>query len=213
VLASLFYIPVPGPTGEINPILGVGWTINYEMFFYVVFSITLLLPMRVSRIALAAALIGLVLVGALVPGWHSPCSTGRARSCSNSWLVAVSRSSICAAYAFSVPVAAVLVLGAIGLMFASEAAGLGEGQGASLLCPGHSRHAGHHRAGVHHAIAGPRIRALHRLGDASYAMYLAHPFAINVAAIVWRKLHLGSIASFFALAVALPWRLRCWSSI
>jgi exopolysaccharide production protein ExoZ len=44
VLGSFFFIPHHSPNGgEIWPVLVQGWTLNYEMFFYAVFAITLLL--------------------------------------------------------------------------------------------------------------------------------------------------------------------------
>ena len=38
LLASLFFIPAPGPSGLMQPMLQVGWTLNYEMLFYAVFA-------------------------------------------------------------------------------------------------------------------------------------------------------------------------------
>ncbi|MDR6290865.1 peptidoglycan/LPS O-acetylase OafA/YrhL [Inquilinus ginsengisoli] len=38
LLKSLFFIPFLRPNGEAQPILGVGWTLNYEMFFYLIFA-------------------------------------------------------------------------------------------------------------------------------------------------------------------------------
>lgn len=41
LLKSLFFIPHTAPDGDHFPFLGQGWTLNYEMFFYVVFSCSL----------------------------------------------------------------------------------------------------------------------------------------------------------------------------
>jgi exopolysaccharide production protein ExoZ len=38
VLASFLFIPYPGPDGTVSPLHGVGWTLNYEMFFYAIFA-------------------------------------------------------------------------------------------------------------------------------------------------------------------------------
>jgi exopolysaccharide production protein ExoZ len=44
VLGSFFFIPHHSPNGgEIWPVLVQGWTLNYEMFFYAVFAITLVI--------------------------------------------------------------------------------------------------------------------------------------------------------------------------
>lgn len=40
-LASFFFIPSFNESGHLQPILGVGWTLNYEILFYVVFAISL----------------------------------------------------------------------------------------------------------------------------------------------------------------------------
>ena len=39
-------------------------------------------------------------------------------------------------------------------------------------------------------------------GDASYALYLSHPFSINLVVLVWQKLHLGSPWLFALSAIA-----------
>jgi len=41
LLASLFFIPVISPWGLVQPTLPVGWTLNFEMLFYIVFSIAI----------------------------------------------------------------------------------------------------------------------------------------------------------------------------
>lgn len=41
LLASMFFIPSISPWGLIQPTLPVGWTLNFEMLFYVVFSIAI----------------------------------------------------------------------------------------------------------------------------------------------------------------------------
>jgi exopolysaccharide production protein ExoZ len=42
VINSYLFIPFPRPSGEMGPLYGVGWTLNYEMFFYLIFSISIL---------------------------------------------------------------------------------------------------------------------------------------------------------------------------
>ena len=41
LVASLLFIPWPNDGGELRPVLYVGWTLNYEMFFYVLFAAAL----------------------------------------------------------------------------------------------------------------------------------------------------------------------------
>jgi exopolysaccharide production protein ExoZ len=39
LLASLFFVPWPNQDGETLPILILGWTLNYEMLFSVLFAV------------------------------------------------------------------------------------------------------------------------------------------------------------------------------
>ncbi len=48
-LKSYFFIPAINIDGEIKPLHGVGWTLNFEMFFYLLFTIALLLRLPVVR--------------------------------------------------------------------------------------------------------------------------------------------------------------------
>ena len=65
ILRSLFFIPFydADSAGEIYPILFVGWTLNVEMMFYIIFALCLPLPPIWRFLAASAALIGLVGLG------------------------------------------------------------------------------------------------------------------------------------------------------
>jgi exopolysaccharide production protein ExoZ len=67
IVSSYLFIPSVSPSnGHIWPLLVPGWTLNYEMMFYVLFAGTLLLP-SASRIpTLTAVICGLVLLGVLL---------------------------------------------------------------------------------------------------------------------------------------------------
>ena len=45
-LASFLFVPAFNNVQELTPLLNVGWTLNYEMYFYLLFAIGLLLPRR-----------------------------------------------------------------------------------------------------------------------------------------------------------------------
>jgi exopolysaccharide production protein ExoZ len=47
ILKSYFFIPAKNIDGEISPLLGVGWTLNFEMFFYFLFAIALAFRLNV----------------------------------------------------------------------------------------------------------------------------------------------------------------------
>lgn len=77
LIKSLFFIPHEMPNGKVIPILSLGWTLNYEMFFYGIFAVSLLFRRRVE--VAIAVLASAVLAGAFYRGdsvvlrfWLSP---------------------------------------------------------------------------------------------------------------------------------------------
>lgn len=74
VLASLFFVPYPRPSGIMLPAVTVGWTLNYEMFFYLVFAAAILLPRRRAVFAAGVALTLLTIAAALRPISSRPVS-------------------------------------------------------------------------------------------------------------------------------------------
>jgi exopolysaccharide production protein ExoZ len=60
LLQSLFYIPYMNSQGEMQPVYGLGWTLNYEIFFYLIFAIGLLGSLRSTLIVVASSLLLLV---------------------------------------------------------------------------------------------------------------------------------------------------------
>jgi exopolysaccharide production protein ExoZ len=68
LLMSLAFIPyLDASTGKITPLLVQGWTLNYEMFFYVVMAVALLFPRRSQLAIIAFVLLSLPVVGMMVP--------------------------------------------------------------------------------------------------------------------------------------------------
>jgi exopolysaccharide production protein ExoZ len=66
ILGSYFFIPVPRLDGIVEPIVGQGWTLNYEMLFYGVFAVAVAAPRRLAVAATTFFLIGLVFIGHFV---------------------------------------------------------------------------------------------------------------------------------------------------
>lgn len=63
---SLFFIPYERPSGAMQPLLFLGWTLNYEMFFYAIYAACILLGLR-SPLAPVAVIALLVTAGQLFP--------------------------------------------------------------------------------------------------------------------------------------------------
>jgi exopolysaccharide production protein ExoZ len=68
VAASFLFVPWPNPglppshPDVLSPLVIPGWTLNYEMFFYLLFGACLLVPQRVRPLAIAVFLVGSMIV-------------------------------------------------------------------------------------------------------------------------------------------------------
>jgi exopolysaccharide production protein ExoZ len=66
-IQSLLFWPYRNTTGEVWPVLVQGWTLNFEMFFYMVFAASLLIPRKFRLISLTAVL-GVLAAAGLIHG-------------------------------------------------------------------------------------------------------------------------------------------------
>ena len=62
IVCSFLFIPSVGASGEIRPVIPLGWTLSFEMAFYVIFAIGLVASGRILRIVTPAILL-LAVVG------------------------------------------------------------------------------------------------------------------------------------------------------
>lgn len=66
VIFSYLFLPSVNEVGAVEPVLGVGWTLTFEMFFYAVFAVALLL--RISPFLFAGSvMVSLSIWGAFLP--------------------------------------------------------------------------------------------------------------------------------------------------
>ena len=79
VVASYLFVPAARADGVIEPLVGQGWTLNYEMLFYVIFAVTVFVSRRVSVMMVTAILLSLVVFGSITTSlplilsfWTSP---------------------------------------------------------------------------------------------------------------------------------------------
>ena len=68
---SVLFVPHVDPQGTSFPQIVSGWTLNYEMFFYVVFAMVLLVPER-ARVQVSTAVLTFLPVAGLLIGGSSP---------------------------------------------------------------------------------------------------------------------------------------------
>ena len=184
VLASYLFLPARHPvlTDRFWPLLIPGWSLNYEMLFYVVFALTIAIERgsRAFRFTLIVALLGLVLLVAnlfkarfdLMNFYANPVLLEFA---AGALLGVVWTSGIIER---SLIWLAVLVAGFVLLWLPSHVGGgfFVTMIGATMVVGG--------------AIFAPAFppNPLAALGDASYSLYLSHTFGLATATLIWRKL-------------------------
>jgi exopolysaccharide production protein ExoZ len=167
---SLLFIPHFSATfpDQALPLLAPGWTLNFEMYFYLVFALSLMLPER-CRIPALTAYFG----ASVALGWMlGPFGSAIGQTYTSPMLLEfVAGALIAHAWLsgwlrMSAPMsAAAVVIGFLSLLFVDRGI---EGIGASLIVVGALNGAW---AGWHHGL-------LRRLGDASYSIYLTHLFTL-----------------------------------
>ncbi|SDO06178.1 Peptidoglycan/LPS O-acetylase OafA/YrhL, contains acyltransferase and SGNH-hydrolase domains [Methylobacterium phyllostachyos] len=189
LVAGFLFWPAARPDGVVQPLYGLGWTLNYEAFFYALFTAGLGFGRRGAAASLIAVLGLLVAAGAVWPDLPVPL-----RFWANPIVLEFAAGAgLALAYRGGTRLAAPLraglaVFGLLGLILAAYLlADLGEADGilrpllvgvpaallvASALGPG--------RDAAQVARLPVPTRALVILGDASYALYLVHPFALRL---------------------------------
>jgi exopolysaccharide production protein ExoZ len=180
VIASFLFIPAARPDGLVQPLYSLGWTLNYEMFFYALFAIAIAFPRRRAVPALIAALILLVLFGNIyaplpqpLAFWTDPIILEFAFGMALGWAsvegLFLNRP---ARLAFGLAGVALMALDPLELLALPRP--LAFGLPAAFLV-------------ASAALASPQRRSAENvlirwgvvLGDASYALYLLHPFIIR----------------------------------
>ncbi|WP_299938792.1 acyltransferase [uncultured Pelagimonas sp.] len=68
VITSYLFIPYERYDGRAAPILSLGWTLNFEIFFYAVFALALFLPRRIGPLSVVVLMTVWAALGALIPG-------------------------------------------------------------------------------------------------------------------------------------------------
>jgi exopolysaccharide production protein ExoZ len=205
---SLLFIPFMKQSGLIQPILFVGWSLNYEMFFYVLFAIGLLAPRYWIGLAWVVAALILLVVGAPLTSWRGVAATFYTRPIMLEFALGIGLALTLERMPKSAPRAAkwaLLLLGAIALGLAVSGPKiwpyvpplLTAGLPATVV--------------VGSAIVierwGWRLKSdlVVLLGNASYMFYLSHPFVSQVAENVNTHLHsraLVAVGIILALGAA-----------
>jgi peptidoglycan/LPS O-acetylase OafA/YrhL len=182
----------------------LGWTLNYEMLFYVIFAMAMRLDRRRGLIAVSAALMTLATVGLIFSlpmpfkVWCDPIVL--------EFLLGIGLHGLWQRYG-PLPAWAGLALVALGYLAM-----------AAFMAAGIANHFDPYRliwGGVPAAMIatgvlllrerptpGPLKRLLMLGGDASYALYLSHPFVLSAVALVCAKMGLIDAPLYIGIAFA-----------
>ncbi len=207
VSASYLFVPALNPLSQqIEPLLPVGWTLNFEMLFYVVFAIGMAISAKPLRVVFP------VLILFAIVGLARSESWGPAATLLDPILLEFLLGA-CVGLAFlrgaRLPAWLAVSMGVLALAALPSLAALLNGHagntvnlwrlayfgipGALLLMSAISlEHAGWN--------AGPRSLAV-LLGNASYAIYLSHGFIIPAIARICMKVKLGQPTTYVLLIV------------
>jgi exopolysaccharide production protein ExoZ len=182
IAKSLLFVPyaaVAGQPGSIWPIMEQGWTLNYEMFFYVLFALSLAAPRRFLVPGLASVLVTLVVIGRIFGPFVNPLAMVYTnplllpltagmivaylwlRDRSQHWLRWSPLFIVFGLYGIAVQHSWTVILGGAFIIFAS--------------C-------------LHPKLLAIQSRPLLELGNASYSIYLFHHFVLIVLSGIWLRI-------------------------
>ena len=204
IASSYLFWPMASTQGLVQPVYSLGWTLNYEMLFYVLFAGALVLPRAWVVPVVALALLALVgseaLAGPLpLPFgfWGQPIALEFAAGMA---LALLWRGGLHLASPLRWSIAA----GGVAILIFGRHLPIPEGPWRDFVLHGSAA-----SLLVLAAVSGRDegapsaiMRALARVGDASYALYLVHPFVIRGLREVFMRLGLLEPALFVAVALA-----------
>jgi peptidoglycan/LPS O-acetylase OafA/YrhL len=199
-IASYLFIPYPSPVdGKMVPLLIPGWTLNYEMFFYVIFGTILFLPAPIRLVSISAVLLFLAAIPAFV-SVHSPMLRFWLSPIILEFLIGILVAA--AASLFNIPAKTALSIAGVGLVLLLPSVFHWEnvtplsrfmlvGLPMGIILWG---------VVIFETSKGvSNIEPLKLLGDASYSLYLVHPLVLSALSQIWRKIFIaggGAVISF-----------------
>jgi peptidoglycan/LPS O-acetylase OafA/YrhL len=181
LVKSYLFIPFISQNGNFGPLYGVGWTLNFEMLFYILFSGAILLRRELAVMTASFALVSIVILGRIFERLPAPLEF---------WsdpivIEFVFGMTLAIAYRKGIRLSqwtgTALCIGAAIAMWHAEPRPVPSGnRWFALGIP-----ATIFFAGLAMQPVPSVIRWLGRLGDASYAIYLLHSLVLAAVVILW----------------------------
>lgn len=218
ILAGFAFMPHFNAGGAVQPPLFVGWTINYFMWLYVIFALTLRLPMGGRVLATAAGVAALFGVALLFPKDSAFrdffTDLQQFEFVGGVWLAYLLQKPAVISWVKRTSLLPIILLGlaiSVGTMAYWSVYGLDEtpldiimGIGALCIVFGMVGHE------IYRRPLKPNL--LSRVGALMYPMYLLHPFVIVLAVVVSARLspylpvHPALFAAFvYGVTIGLSW--------
>lgn len=203
IAASYLFWPTANAAGELQPVYSLGWTLNYEMLFYVLFGAALLAPGRLVVPLVTVALAGLVGAQALAGPlalpfsfWGQPIVLEFAAGMA----VGLLRQN---GLRLDGRLRWLMVAAGVGLLAAAAGDGWAQTSWGAVSLRGPAALLLVTAAACGRNVTAPSalVRSLAALGDASYALYLVHPFAMRALREVFARLAPSATGLFIVLAL------------
>jgi exopolysaccharide production protein ExoZ len=192
LLASLAFLPWPSASNtSLLPLLGVGWTLNYEMFFYILYALLIGLNVR-NRVRTLC----LLLAALAILGWFVPRSLPQPWFWTRSIILEFAMGALLARLhlgGYRLPPRLAMALLATGILswqvmcwtlpaFRPEWRGYTLGLAAAQIFAG-ACWLPHRAVQRKHGLRA----VLLDVGDASYCLYLMHMFVIRPATLLFSR--------------------------
>lgn len=208
IVKSYFFIPYAhAGAKDILPIYKLGWTLNYEMFFYVVFAILLFLPMHRALSGIAALFLALVAMGAVFSPAAGPFAF---------WTRPIILEFVMGAFLALIFLAGrrlspwqallLLIFGLVGFAATTISGFDAHGAWRPLLwgLPAVLIVAAAVLRDAERESKSGLLVSFVLLGDASYALYLLHPLVIRALRLTWDRFGLShSVSPWLFVGLAL----------
>ena len=206
LLKSLLFFPATRPgASDWRPLFKLGWTLNYEMFFYVAVAATFWCTKVQSRVAVLTAVLGVLILASFA----MPASQAEIAFYANlnlmpfvagMWLAAIWNRDAFATAGPGVRVAALVTAATLAFAFYTTPFDR------TKLAAGHLLMSASATAMVVAALLheshAARWRVANWLGDISYSLYLTHMFVVGVGWAILTRLGIVVVESPVGLASA-----------
>lgn len=185
VISSYLFFPSERPGGRVAPVLSLGWTLNYEVFFYFLYSLSLFFSRKIGFFVVQALLLLFVIFG-----WIAEVDSVALRFWTNSIILEFGAGVVLGAMYGRIEQSRngflaifLIILGGVALLVLADhdiPRFVKGGLGAVLITLGCLTVPKTYDARM------PSVVLL--LGSASYALYLSHRFVLRTLSILFKKL-------------------------